>query len=253
MGQRQQRIMDNLEQYRLGSDDTFRFKCRGCGKCCKNREDIILTTSDLYNIAKKLGMTIEAVIDKYCESYIGSTSRIPIVRLKPGGINNSCPLLNGKRCLVHDAKPTVCALYPLGRAFSSGKEEAAEIFGDAQAVYFIQPVECGSLNRNNTVRSWLAKFAIPLEDEFYLLWSETVMFLAEYFRGIEDNTNEKVLDTLWTIAFGALYAAYDTGVGLIPQFRKNAEKLKQLLLDIQEKKGRLDALKVPSGGENHGG
>jgi Fe-S-cluster containining protein len=193
----------------------------------------MLTARDLYNIAGKLGMTIDAVIEKYCETYIGETSRVPIVRLQPVGKTNNCPLLNDKRCRVHDSKPAVCALYPLGRVFAPNAEDEAGLSSDTGIIYIMQPVGCGSRNRNHTVRSWLDKFGIPPEDEFYVLWNETVVFLAEFFRGLEESdTPTAVLDALWTISFGALYAAYDTGADLLPQFRENAAKLKQILTDM---------------------
>jgi Fe-S-cluster containining protein len=233
MDQLRQNLAENLDQYRLGPDEKFQFKCRSCGKCCKNRNDIMLTTRDLYNIARKLGTTIEAVMDTYCESYIGDTSRIPIVRLRPVGKTNSCPLLNGERCLVHDSKPAVCALYPLGRVYAPNKEGTTGFHSDTGVIYIMQPVECGSRNRNNTVKSWLEKFGIPVEDEFFILWNETVVFLAELFRGLyEKNTPSYVLDASWGITFGALYAAYDTGVDVLPQFRENTAKLRQVLLDM---------------------
>lgn len=253
MDQWKQELAENLDQYQIGLEDKFQFKCRGCGKCCKNREDIILTTRDLHNIARKLGLTIEAVIEKYCDTYIGGTSRIPIVRLQPAGATRNCPLLSDKRCLVHDAKPAVCALYPLGRAVMRKKDSAAGLSEDTGVVYFMQPIECGSRNRSYTIKSWLEKFGIPLDDEFYVLWTETVMFLSEFFRDLEEKkVPDYALEMLWTLTFGALYAAYDTGVDLMPQFRENAAKLKRLLSGVEADTTQLEALKEHTGGEDVG-
>lgn len=60
-----QELVENFEQYRIGLDDTFAFKCRECGKCCKEREDILLNSRDVYNIATALNLTHEQVIEKY--------------------------------------------------------------------------------------------------------------------------------------------------------------------------------------------
>ena len=46
---------DELEQHLMDLDSTFRFKCRRCGKCCKNQDTIIFTPRDIYNIAHKHG------------------------------------------------------------------------------------------------------------------------------------------------------------------------------------------------------
>jgi len=108
-------LIENLDKYRIGIDDVFAFKCRGCGSCCRGRKDILLNSRDLYNIATALEMTNKQVIETYCKVYIGGESRIPITRLKPKGPNRNCPLLKGDRCIVHvinpALKPTVCALY----------------------------------------------------------------------------------------------------------------------------------------------
>lgn len=60
-------------------------------------------------------MSTEEVSGKYCEVYIGRDSRVPIVRLMPRGQIKKCPLLKGKKCSVHNAKPAVCAMYPIER------------------------------------------------------------------------------------------------------------------------------------------
>lgn len=106
---------DELEQHLMGLDSTFRFKCRRCGKCCKNQDTIIFTPRDIYNIAHKFGKTMEQVIEETSEVYPGRDSRMPIVHMVPRGPKNACPLLVDGRCSVHDCKPTVCALFPLGR------------------------------------------------------------------------------------------------------------------------------------------
>ena len=102
-------IVEQYDRYKIGLDDSFRFHCTMCGKCCVNREDILLTPKDLFNIAKELGLTPVEVLEQYCETYIGDTSRIPLIRLKPRGEIKRCPLLKDHKCSVHKCKPVVCA------------------------------------------------------------------------------------------------------------------------------------------------
>ena len=47
---------EEMEQYLLDLDSEFRFKCRRCGKCCKNQDTILFNARDIYNIAKKIGL-----------------------------------------------------------------------------------------------------------------------------------------------------------------------------------------------------
>jgi Fe-S-cluster containining protein len=223
-----QELAENLEKYLIGLDDTFKFKCRMCGKCCRDREDILLTTRDLFYIARKLGLTPEETINKYCEMYIGSASRIPIVRLKPKGYGRVCPLLGGDRCIVHDCKPAVCALYPLGRVYVGSAEADAERAARQSGVYYIiNPEICGSLKHTYTVRSWLESFNIPVEDAFYLHWAKELSFYVETVRSFEERRAiEPAMNMIWGAVFQSLYLDYDTSLDLMEQFLRNTEHLR---------------------------
>ena len=65
-------IIENFEKNRIGPDEPFKFHCTMCGKCRINREDILLTPRNMYNLAKELSMTPQEVMNTYCETYIGS-------------------------------------------------------------------------------------------------------------------------------------------------------------------------------------
>ena len=225
-------LAENIENMEVGLDHAFKFKCHGCGKCCKNREDILLTSRDLYNIAKCLKMKTTEVIDKYCELYIGGNSRLPIIRLKPVGQNKKCPLLQEKRCIVHTSKPVVCALFPLGRfvMFDNVDLDNANE-NDLIVRYLVNPVECGG-HRNNTVRSWIESFGIDPDDRWYRLWTMTTMRLGNYVRNLE--TSEKKLpkaafDAIWTISIELLYARYDIEKEYESQFEANLAEMRRML------------------------
>lgn len=228
---RMEQIMKDMEANTLGLDDTFQFKCRACGKCCKNRHDILLTTRDLHNIARELGRTIEYVLERYCETYIGESSRIPIVRLLPTGPEQACPLMYNKRCIVHKAKPVVCALFPLGRGYKmNATENGIDRPEKYVPTYFFQPDTCGDRNQTHTVRSWLEQFGIPVEDEFYSLWTGLTSELAEMCRRLEAaGAPKSTMDILWRGVYSAVYVSYDAEKELIPQFRENASKIRDLM------------------------
>ena len=170
-GAKPQEIEDQL----LTLDSTFRFKCRRCGKCCKNQDTIIFNPRDIYNIAHKFEKTMEQVIRETSEVYIGHDSRLPIVHMVPRGPKNACPLLVDGKCSVHDCKPTVCALFPLGRVLWVDREAPPEKrFESMQIRYIINDIDCGSAKRVNTVRDWIAQFGIAEHDEFFLLWNQLI-------------------------------------------------------------------------------
>jgi integrase len=82
MNDRMENIKRMVEQNCLGPDDTFEFGCDRCGKCCRNRNDILLNPMDVYRMAKYLKITPKELVGTYCERYQGETSRIVVVHTK---------------------------------------------------------------------------------------------------------------------------------------------------------------------------
>jgi Fe-S-cluster containining protein len=231
MDTRMERAYQDMQQNALGLDDAFTFKCRACGRCCKNRHDIILTTRDLFNISRSLGRTMQYTVERYCVTYIGDSSRVPIVLLDSVGPDQACPLLRNRRCIVHKSKPVVCALYPLGRGIVFESPDLGENLPDAlKPVYFIQSSICGGKEQTHTVRGWLNMFNLPADDEFYSLWTKALKLLTESCVRLEAaKTSNSLMETVWALIFAALYQNYDIEADLIPQFRENTEKLSELI------------------------
>lgn len=230
MDARLKEIVDNFETMKIGVDEPFKFHCTMCGKCCINREDILLTPRDIYNMSKALGITPEELFKKYCETYIGVDSRIPIVRLMPRGSVKRCPLLKDHKCSVHKAKPTVCAMFPIGRCImiDTKKESSPHLkSGDIQFI-FTAP-GCGDDAETHTVREWLSKFGIPLEDEYFLKWQQTIVELGSLFRKMEKSSQTKTMDLVWTATFVGLYLNYAMANEFLPQFEENVKKLLELM------------------------
>jgi len=224
-------MMENLDQMRLGPDDTFRFKCYGCGKCCKNRDDILLNSFDLYRLAKHLKLNLDHTVERYGETYIGGQSCIPIVRLKPVGKSKVCPLLKDNRCSVHAFKPTVCALYPLGRYL---KASSVDSTAPPETGYFVQSVPCGGY-KQNTVRSYLESFGIPIEDEFFAKWSASLMFLSSFCsEALRKGAGQKEMNVVWGIIFDIVYLRYSVESEFLPQFDANLAQLRSWLVPIMK-------------------
>lgn len=228
--------IEELETNLLDLDFEFRFKCRRCGKCCIHQDMIIFNARDIFNIAKKKGMTMQQVVEAYTEVYIGRNSRIPIIHLLSNGPKGACPLLANSRCSVHDCKPTVCALFPLGRVAINRTDDQAPGEGEMPAIkYILNDHSCGSAKKVNTVRSWLAKFGIPEQDEFYLLWNKVLMSLAPAVMKLEEEkVSEPALEMLWGAIYETLYLHYDTSQEFMPQFQVVADKLLNLSKKIMK-------------------
>ncbi|MCL2797632.1 MAG: YkgJ family cysteine cluster protein [Firmicutes bacterium] len=205
--------LDKIMEQALGPEDTFRFKCRQCGKCCRNREDILLSPYDLFRLAKYLKIKSSEVIEQYCETYIGQVSNFPVVRLKPKGAGRVCPLLSGDQCSVHRAKPVVCAIYPLGRIALSENDIR----------YFLQGNVCGKRNQQHTVKEWLADFDISESGQSMLIWNK----LLFYFTEVKDKFqkfSDVIKQLVWNLILASVYTHYDTEQDFLPQLEINVGK-----------------------------
>lgn len=233
--------LTELEQSYMDLDSTFRFKCRKCGKCCKNQHSILFSPLDIFKIAQKVGKSPSAVVKDYTEVYIGPQSRIPLVHLLMRGPKNACPFLaEDGRCSIHDAKPTVCALYPLGRIVTSKHSGEALSSGSENIVHYIMSAQCGSLKKVHTVREWLNSFGIPADDEFFYLWTGVQIALGDVIRTLEEkNVSTNLLQPLWNVMYAKFYIDYDTKQEFFPQFERNAGKL---LHDMPELQKHLEAI-----------
>lgn len=233
MDPRLKSIIDNFDAMKIGLDDTFHFGCRQCGKCCINREDIFLNAKDVYNLCNALSLTPGQVMEQYCEVYIGQDSRLPIVRLKPQGSIKRCPLLKDRKCSVHNLKPAVCAMYPIGRAIRIDTCEAGS--KDLQTltpVYLYNKTACGDASESHTVREWLTMFGIPVNDPCFSAWHRTILNVSQFVRKAEKKLPGHTMTKLWELIHAALYLFYNPCDDFLPQFQANSHKLLALLKDI---------------------
>ena len=227
----------DLESMTIGLDDTFKFHCDLCGKCCTHREDIILSPMDIFKMAKELKMTPVEFYHEYCVFNIGEHTRMPIVRLASEGKDTHCVLLKNHRCSVHKVKPAVCAMFPLGRYMSFEKDDYnAESIDTSKVKYLLQPPECGDESETHTVREWLSGFDIKLEDEAFVQWQKAISRFSNKFKELEKKQDMLTMMEIWFVVRVSLYLQYDTSMDFLPQFNYNVENLLKLLDDIPKLK-----------------
>lgn len=226
-------IYDNMGMTLIGVDETFQFGCNQCGKCCINREDILCTPKDVFRISKKLGISTYDFIKRYCDTYLGDTTHMPVVRIVPHDAAGHCPLLVNNKCVVHECKPTVCAMYPIGRTICidiSEKEHKDIQVKDIQYI-FTHPTRCNK-NQTHTVREWLGMFGIPLEDEYFIQWHRTIAILSPLIQKGITKLRIHDMNQIINLIFVKLYLDYDLNKDFMPQFTANAEMMIKLMNDL---------------------
>lgn len=213
-----------LELPKLTKEDTVVFGCNECGKCCREREDILLTPIDLFKMAKYLQMPIQSFISKYCEHYMGGDSHMPLVRIKPREYRRSCPLNDKGRCLVHSVKPVVCALYPLGRMLNGETNEFT---------YFMQDVKCGNKRETRTIREWLEQYNMLEEEAFTIEWQKQFLQFCMEVMKLLPIVNQIMKDIVYMYIFTKLYIEYDITEDFMKQFENNCYALKAMLIETR--------------------
>ena len=233
MDERLKGIVEKLDSMKIGLDEPFKFHCNMCGKCCIHREDILLSPKDIYNMSKELGIKPEGLFERYCEVYVGPDSRVPIVRLKPRGSVKRCPLLKNRKCMVHKSKPTVCAMYPLGRCIvAANPKEGLKDISQGKFQYIFSDPGCGDASETHTAREYLESFGIPVEDNFFLKWQQAVLDMGNFFRKIEKTVGNETMELVWRAAFIGLYSHYETEKDFMPQFDSNVKNFFDMLHSV---------------------
>lgn len=236
MDTRLKEIVDNFEKMKIGVDEPFKFHCTMCGKCCINREDILLTPKDLYNMSKELKITPNDFVSQYCDVYVGEAFTDSYCQgYSLRGTIKRCPLLKDRKCAVHNCKPTVCAMFPIGRGliFKPGDDLSSQITVDQIQYIFINP-GCGDDTETHTVREWLGAFNIPIEDEFFIQWQKAVTELGVIFRKKEKIISQNIMQMLWSATYIGLYRNFDTEQEFLPQFEENAQKVFKFIAMVEE-------------------
>ena len=224
-----QKILQEKNCRGIGLDDQFEFRCIQCGKCCTHREDILLTPKDLFRMAKELDMLPEQFTLKYCDTYIGHTSKMPIVRVKPLGQMRRCSLLKDRKCMVHKAKPVICAAYPIGRFMGLTVDDIKGGNKEESIHYLINNEYCKNGPETHTVREWLESFGIPLEDTFFVEWNNFVAETVSTFHENKEKIDIGARIRLYAKGLDVLYFDYQTDDEFMPQFLSNIARYKEMI------------------------
>jgi hypothetical protein len=213
-----QEELENIEL--LGLDDTFPFACKTdcgevCGKCCKNREDILLTGWDVFRLAHHFKCSNWEFIDKYCEVYPGSESKLPVVRLIPKPYQKTCVFLHKGLCSLHHtkAKPGLCRSYPLAKVTIPNGKSGFHL-------NFVP--DCGVKGGTSVVRDWVGDIASDEHVESSEAWAEMLCKITPILQKYSKSKSPDAFLPIFKTAFEFMYTMY-AGWGFAEQCRDNTE------------------------------
>ncbi len=99
----------------MNHDTLTAFKCTGCGTCCRWSGSVLLTDSDIAQIAAHLGLTEQELIDHHTRL---APNRIQLALLDKE--DDSCAFLTGDRCSIYEARPAQCRSFPFAWSVPEG-------------------------------------------------------------------------------------------------------------------------------------
>ena len=215
-------IRDELEKNRnmeLLDTETFYFRCTCCGACCRKREDIVLNGYDVMRIQKYLGIDFMRLLNDYCELYVGRPSGIPVLRIKPKGAKKICPFLFRSKCKIHEVKPTVCALFPVGRATAFDKES-----GKPEVMYFVQQTNCGAKDVSNNLQEWVRGCISEYDEKCGMLWNQMLRAVLAFISDIKGEISGDTYSCLVQI----MYCGYENAEDFAEEITSRIDQIKEL-------------------------
>lgn len=141
-------------------------QCAGCDACCKGMgNSIYLDPYDCYNLRTGLNCNFESLLAEKLVLNVYDGLILP--HLNMIGEDGHCVFLGQEadgamkgRCLIHEFRPGICRLYPLGRVYE----------GNAFS-YFYQPGECRSTQCTKMkISKWVAVPGQKTYDEYICQW-----------------------------------------------------------------------------------
>ena len=201
----------------------IRFKCTGCGDCCRHvKETVPVDSQDAFYLTKhlqNLGMDIYCVdqfLEQYAEPALLDECGFFVYFLKSVGKDNACIFLKDNRCSVQEVKPLVCKLYP----FMVDPNESGNfryLYSRERTHHFHGPAV--------KTRSWMKK-NFPQESRAFMQAEYTQAGpIAAQLRNIPEHRKTEAL-----LHFHRLrYSELDLDKPFLEQFQRNQEKLIEIL------------------------
>ena len=136
--------------------------CKGCSSCCRDMGDtILLDPYDAYQFQKQ-GKPMAGLLESGAAALTVWEGMI-LPHLQMTEATGACSFLSPEgRCGIHDHRPGMCRLFPLGRNFEDG-----------QMNYFLLENACENKSRSKIrISRWLGIEPAERYHAFVLLWHD---------------------------------------------------------------------------------
>lgn len=238
----------------IDKDTKFKFICDGCrdgsSQCCCNRDQrIIINPYDIYKLQKGLNKTSKEILDKYVDISSGHQSGYPMMLLGIKKLYTGeevCPFIRRKTdengmsrryCSVHDFKPGVCSIFPLGRVNPAK--------GKGEMVYILQEVNCGLNPKENdpeiTISDWVPDLenADKAFNKYYRILEETSKIVKFNIFKKSNKVPQELKDKFYK-EFTHILCDFDNEKDFFEQFNENQVKVIEYTKEASKELIKLD-------------
>ena len=146
--------------------------CKGCSECCHGMgNSIVLDPYDIYQLGKGLNCSFRKLLEEKLELTVIDGVVLPCIKMHEP--LEQCGFLDDRgRCSIHEFRPGICRLFPLGRYYEEGR-----------MFYILQTGECSANRTKVKVEKWLGLPSLPQYEEYICDWHY-------YLNGIEEAVKE---------------------------------------------------------------
>lgn len=186
--------------------------CHGCSSCCREMGDtILLDPYDAYQFQKQ-GKPMTGLLESGAAALTVWGGMI-LPHLQMNAATGACSFLSGDgRCGIHEFRPGMCRLFPLGRNFEDGKMN-----------YFLLEHACENKSRSKIrVSRWLGIEPPEKYHRFVLEWHDFRHEMVDILSGAEEEQAKQLNLHLLRTFF---LSPYDTASDFYLQFSERTARI----------------------------
>lgn len=191
--------------------------CKGKASCCHGMgSSIILDPFDVYRLTSSRGIPFEALLKDHVELNLVDGVILPNLKMK--GYGEACSFLNQEgRCSIHEIRPGICRIFPLGRYYENHS-----------FTYILQKNECRNTSKTQMkVGKWIDTPEQEKNDQFIIEWH---YFLNEVEKVIQGTQDDQLVKNLNMYLLNRFYVKpYATEVDFYEQFRERLQEAKEII------------------------
>lgn len=189
--------------------------CEGCSTCCRNMgQSIIVTPYDVYQLTIHLKKSFEELLNEFIELHVEDGLILPNIKMNDDGVQVQCGFLNEEgRCSIHEFRPGLCRLFPLGRDYRNGTFQYFLVEGACDKDRNCRPSQKSKVK----ISSWLNEVSLKKNEAFITDWHYFVREMQGILSSLEPGDDQaKVINM--AILQNAFMIPYDSQIDFYEQY-----------------------------------